>query len=199
VASGARVPTLHWWDVSTRALVGRIDLGENVLETRVTPDGTTILALTRTRVAVLEMGAGAWGAAPVASRSIPFAEGHDADATALAVSPTGTTVATSGAHHLVDLWDLGTGRLTATLDGSAVGQPVWARSVAFSPDGRRLAAVGSGATSVWNLATARPEALLVGQTGAIARVVAWSADAVHLATIEDRSRNAGTVLLWSLP
>jgi WD40 repeat protein len=76
----------------------------------------------------------------------------------VALSPDGTTVATSGLGKAIALWDVKTGRLVREL----VGHPHPPQSAVFSADGRLLV---SGAdyrmTKVWEIATGRLLATMV--------------------------------------
>lgn len=65
---------------------------------------------------------------------------------AIALSPSGRTLAYATARKGVLLWDVATGRLAGTLSGS-VGLPV---GVAWSPDGRMLAVGGTDAVRMWD-------------------------------------------------
>jgi RNA polymerase sigma factor (sigma-70 family) len=65
-------------------------------------------------------------------------------ANALAFSPDNKTLAVAGYHGqgAVELWDLTTRRIRATVVGQPGNQDAYAAAVAFTPDGRRLALGG---------------------------------------------------------
>jgi len=65
----------------------------------------------------------------------------------LAITPNGATVATYDFDGILRLWDVATGRHTATLPYRA-GEVA---AAAFSPDGNTLATVGTDAVQLWNV------------------------------------------------
>jgi WD40 repeat protein len=82
-------------------------------------------------------------------------EGH-LSLTGLAFSPDGKSVATCGLDGAVKLWDVGTGRCTATLKHR--GRVV--QAVVFSPDGNTLASYDGNreAVQLWDLKADEPRA-----------------------------------------
>jgi RNA polymerase sigma factor (sigma-70 family) len=95
---------------------------------------------------------------------------HTAYLAALAVAPDGKTVATRGYDQAVRLWDLEAGRELHLLNPSRLGFPARdgplfgptdlspASSLAFSPDGRFLAAAASsGGARLWEVATGKED------------------------------------------
>jgi WD40 repeat protein/tRNA A-37 threonylcarbamoyl transferase component Bud32 len=79
--------------------------------------------------------------------------------------------------HAVEVWNLGTGQRLLYLDGN----PSWMGSVAFSPDGRRIAgAEHHGGVRVWEVTTGRELLHIRGNMGGVLGV-AFSPDGRHLA------------------
>jgi WD40 repeat protein len=110
----------------------------------------------------------------------------------VAFSPDGRWLASGHDDHSVHLWDVETGACLRTLDGHTGS----AYSVAFSPDGRRLASSGWSDHTVrlWGAETGECLRVLETPPGASAGAVAFSPDGRWLASgHQDRS-----VRLWDL-
>ncbi len=108
--------------------------------------------------------------------------GHNDIIMALAVSPDGTLVASSGAEGgpefgVVVVWELATGHMLQRLGGSGG----YFHGLDFSPDSKNLA-VGAtnGVVTVWNPRTGEPVKSIKGHTGN-ARSVRYSPDGKFLA------------------
>jgi WD40 repeat protein len=76
---------------------------------------------------------------------------QESEASCLALSPDGRLVASGDEGGKVRLWDAATGRLVRVLPG----KPARLTSLAFSPDGGRLAAGGDDRACLWDVATGR--------------------------------------------
>ncbi|MFC4066747.1 nSTAND1 domain-containing NTPase, partial [Actinoplanes subglobosus] len=134
----------------------------------------------------------------VAQPIVSTLAGYTEPVSAVAYSPDGTHLASTGNEETVRVWDLTTGTFR-TLTGHTSG----VSAVAYSPDGRQLA-TGSGDSTVlvWDLATGTSRTLtgdtdimsaLAGDTG-ITSAVAFSPDGRQLAT----ANSGETVRVWDL-
>src|SRR5262249_2228070 len=115
----------------------------------------------------------------------------------IALSPDGNRLAswdTKGVH----IWDARTGEL---LDTRTSAQPIQTRMnahrLAFSPDGKRLAAAWEGNTvKVWDLAGGKDALTLRGHKSPVL-AVAFSPDGTRVATGSGREKDAATELrVW---
>jgi RNA polymerase sigma factor (sigma-70 family) len=108
---------------------------------------------------------------------------HTVLAVAVAWSPDGTMLASSGGDGFVKLWDAKTGKELARLRGPITGK---GHSLAFSPDGSLLASVGGKehAVRLWDVAT-RKEAVTLKKHTKNMWSVAFSRDGKRLVTAGD--------------
>jgi WD40 repeat protein len=136
----------------------------------------------------------AFNAAPAAEAGTKHPElmvqnGHSDNVLGLAFNAEGTRLATASSDKTIKIWDVGTGQLLLTLQGSG-----WNYAVAFGPDGHWLASAGSNKTiTLWDLATGQEKTTLRGHSDAI-RSIALSRDGTRLASGSDDK----TVKLWDV-
>jgi WD40 repeat protein len=105
--------------------------------------------------------------------------GHRGIVLAVAVSPDGRTLASGGDDGHIILWDLARGKVRRDLQGDSGGGDI--RSLAFSPDGRRLAWTGINSVMLWDLAGGE-EGVLLGRHDGWANCLAFSPDGRTLAS-----------------
>ncbi len=107
----------------------------------------------------------------------------------LALSPDGKMVA-AGVSEIV-LFDTATGKELRRMPG----HPDYVEVLAFSPDGKLLASLGTGKAALWNVATGKEVRTFPGQQfGALA----FAPDGKLLATTSSERRKGGTVHLWDV-
>jgi len=122
----------------------------------------------------------------------------------VAFSPDGRHLAVAGVREqIVRLWDVATWTPGERLPGPPIeldGEPLFARSIAFSPDGRFLAAgVGGGQIWLWDAATSEPlgEPITVSE-GGILDVAFGPASDVIAAAIANVDPPVGIARTWRL-
>ncbi len=146
------------------------------------PDGRTLATGSEGGVAIWEVATG---------NAVTLASGHGGSG-AVALSPDGTRLAAAANYDEIHLWDVATGRVTATLRGHT-GR---LNSVEFSPDGATLASGASDQTiKLWDVATGAEIATLE-TTGRRAWVgaVTFSWDGTMIAS----GHGNGTARVWDL-
>jgi WD40 repeat protein len=115
---------------------------------------------------------------------------HRGSIHAVAFSPTGKLLATASEDHAIILWELATGRITATLTGHADE----VNSISFSPDGGRLASGSKDQTvRLWDVRS--------GETVAVAREMTEPVQSVTLGpkgSLLAAAGARGTLMFWKI-
>jgi WD40 repeat protein len=119
---------------------------------------------------------------------LPPSESKEPRAWSVAFSADGKKLATAqGSDNSAKVWDVETGKELATFGK----HPDWVVAVAFSPDGKTVAAANAGKqpqVKLWDLATGKERATLKSPTGAY-NSLAFSPDGKILAVASDRDEN----------
>jgi RNA polymerase sigma factor (sigma-70 family) len=173
------------WDVATGKELRRLEAQGygSISDAALSPDGKTLADGDSDRGTVR-----LWDV--TIGKELRRLEGHWGGAYAVALSPAGKLLASSGYDKTVRLWDLATGKEVHRM----TGHQSWVRFVVFSPDGRTLASgCQDGSVRLWETATGQERGLLVGHQHSV-RTGAFSADGTMLATGSDDT----TALVWDL-
>jgi RNA polymerase sigma factor (sigma-70 family) len=176
-------PSITFWDAATGREVRRLPKGAQAAA--FTPDGRTLISFG-------DYEARFWDAATGKMRRSKGI-GRDGWMSCLVVSPDGKQLAACGPAGQVKVWDLATDRLVHTF--TAKGRV--ASAVAFSPDGKLLAAGyrNDGTIRFFDLAKGKEVRVLKGHPQGV-RCLAFSRDGTRLAS--GGALNDGSLLLWDL-
>ena len=194
-ASNAAVAT---FDIATGQIVHAFEGG--TFEGRalaVTPDArTVVLATAYGFIRLWDLATG--------KELLADDESHNAPVHSLAFAPDGKTLASAAESGQVFLWDVPGKRRGAILPGEA-------RSLMFSPDGKRLALFGGASTEAggqirqWDVRAAKPAGSMSAPKGWKIQAAAYALDGRKLFTeagrvIREWEIAAGRVdALWTLP
>ncbi|NJN86793.1 MAG: protein kinase [Leptolyngbyaceae cyanobacterium SL_7_1] len=122
--------------------------------------------------------------------------GHTSSITAVALSPTGETIASGGVDRTIRFWDTTSGRLIATLPGrslwSTSGHGDRLSALTFACDGTLISSSDDGTVKCWDGATRKLQTTLPGQGWGIA-ALAISGDGTVLAS----GGGDGSIHLWN--
>jgi WD40 repeat protein len=185
VASGAG-GEVHLWDPAAQRRIHRIaGLADSVTAVAFAPDGKTLLSgsgnlLKNGKTYVWNVASGR----EILSKALGLSK------RVMAFSADGKIAATSDLlRSELRLWDVATGKALLRLPGRPEGGVP--RSVAFSPDGRMLAAAGGFDVPLWEVATGK-ELIPLGKHGRVIDCVAFSPDGRLLGAVE----RVGKIHLW---
>ncbi len=191
--SNMRDGIIQMWDVSSGKNTATLPAGTGTVSVIFFPDGKTLAATSAGRTVLWDVNTGKRNSTIVTNPT---------DAPAIGISADGKTLS-SGGVELIDsdpvdavvtikLWNVATGKSTATLRGHTD----FVSSLAFSPDGKTLvsAACGKDPTiRLWDVASGENTAVLYGHKGMV-ESVKFSPDGKTLASggFDD------TVRLWDV-
>ena len=157
------------------------DIGEYVVDAAYSPDGQRIVIASVTE----EHTARILDAAT--ARQIAGISGHDGAVRSVAFSPDARRIVTASNDRTARIWDVASGVQLTVLSGHGEGLPAAdeggnVRSVAFSPDGRRIVTASNDRSArIWDAASGKQLAVLSGHDHAV-RTAAFSPDGRRIVT-----------------
>ncbi|MGO9464459.1 MAG: WD40 repeat domain-containing protein [Isosphaeraceae bacterium] len=218
IATAGYLDGIKLWQTETATQIASIRATAVISAIAFSPDGK-----------LLAVGLDAFGVQPAGKNNVELYDvatrtlirqfgGHDSGIEAVMFSPSGRLLATGCSDGTVRLWDVATGRSKTLVDQKLndtvseywqrvarrkiQGVPPGMESVAFSPDGKRLAIAGGmrdargreygiGAVTLWGVLTRKLQSTLPGHDCSVQQVQ-FSVDGKLLAT----AGRDGYVRLW---
>jgi WD40 repeat protein/tRNA A-37 threonylcarbamoyl transferase component Bud32 len=194
IASGCSDQTIRLWDAESGIELAKLKAAAAVSSVAFSPDGKRIAAGYWDQTVKL------WDVESGAELATLRGPGRMSFKVGVAFSPDGKRIASGGEDNTIKLWDAERGTELATLkaqiekghatiiNGVAISV-VW--SIAFSPDGKRIASGGDDRTiKLWDVESGAKRATLKG--AGVAYGIAFSPDGKRLAS----ASGDGTIKLW---
>jgi WD40 repeat protein len=182
LATGSLEGTIATWASGTLApRVSERGSSSMIWSLAYNPAGTRLAATDANRIRVVD---------PRTGKAISTIDAKGA--TALAWRPDGTALASWVRGSGIHIWDADKGASLGALAG-----PGWVEALAFSPDGKQLAAGGGGASpnlSIWDSALKKRMRVL-GADARVEEVAGWDPHGLLLAA----AGKTGGVEVWDLP
>src|SRR5262249_39518582 len=150
LASGGDDRAVRLWDVATGRQQAVFQDKDGVISLVITPDGKLLASRTNFGIAVWDLDGG--------KKLRQFGKSHLDHTVSLRLGPDAKTLASNGrVHEKLQLWDVTTGELRATLKASFSFFDWPVQCMAFSHDGKMVAGViGAGNRMVfWDPSTAQ--------------------------------------------
>lgn len=184
VASGNQFhyDTVHLWDAASGRLLQQHKAKVDWVQSLAFSPNSKLIAIPSgvLKVALLDVASGK------IVRELS-SEQSGCSPSAVAFSPDGRIVAAASAVHSLVLWDTATGKILHQLPSNHYARlPGGITSLAFSPDGRRLAFGEDHCLQVWDLGTWREVHPVEGHADRICRV-SFSRDSKTLTTAADEA------------
>ena len=159
----------HLWNVKTQKQIGALVEGykSEVTSLVFSADGKTLASSGTTIINLWNVDT---------QQRIAALDAHTSFVSSLALHPDGNTLASGSGDETVRLWDIKKQKQLAVLENAGS-----VRSVAFSPDGTKLAAGEWKTVHLWDIETQEQVASLEGHTSWV-RFVAFNPAGKHLAS-----------------
>jgi WD40 repeat protein len=157
-----------------------------------TPDGKIAVSAAES-LRLWDVATGTQRKALIGGGSAVSAVAFSPDGKLMASADEASTAPDGTARWAVRLWVTSSGRLLASLGG----HPAPVLAVAFSPDGKRLAAGAGNVVRLWDVPGRKELRVLAGHGGTVTSV-AFAPDGKTLASATGRPKGDGSARLWDV-